>query len=59
MAEANLDLTDAGAALEAAKGDLRVALVMKQTGCSRGDAEQSLAASHGVVSLAIQTLSQP
>ena len=56
MAETNLDQGDAGAALEAAKGDLRVALVMKQSGCSRRAAEQSLAASHGVVSLAIQTL---
>ena len=56
MAEANLDQGDASAALETAKGDLRVALVMKQSGCSRGDAEKSLAASHGVVSLAIQSL---
>ncbi len=56
MAEANLDQADASAALETANGDLRVALVMKQSGCSRSDAEQSLAASHGVVSLAIQTL---
>ncbi len=57
MAEANLDHGDASAALEAANGDLRVALVMKQTGCSRNDAEQSLAASHDVVNLAIRTLS--
>jgi len=56
MAEANLDQADASAALETANGDLRVALVMKRSGCSRSDAEQSLAASHGVVSLAIQTL---
>src|SRR6266496_508252 len=51
MAEANLDHGDASDALEAANGDLRVALVMKQTGCSRNDAEQSLAASHDVVNL--------
>ena len=56
-AEANLDQSEASAALEAANGDLRVALVMKQTGRSRTDAEQSLAASNGVVSLAIRTLS--
>src|SRR2546428_4080114 len=55
MAEASLDQGDASAALETANGDLRVALVMKQSGCSRSDAEQSLVASHGVVSLAIQT----
>src|SRR5712692_929454 len=50
MAEANLDQGDASAALETANGDLRVALVMNKSGCSRSDAEQSLAASHGVVS---------
>jgi N-acetylmuramic acid 6-phosphate etherase len=58
MAETKLHQGDASAALETANGDLRVALVMNKAGCSRSDAEQSLAASHGVVSLAIQTLSQ-
>src|SRR6266852_568143 len=56
MAEANIDQNDASAVLEAANGDLRVALVMKQSGCSRSAAEQSLAASHGVVSVAVETL---
>ena len=58
MAEANLDHSDASSALEAANGDLRIALVMKQSGCPRSDAEQALAANHGVVGLAIQTLSR-
>ena len=58
VAETNLDRNDASAALDAANGDLRVALVMKQSGRPRSDAEQALAASHGVVSLAIQTLSR-
>jgi N-acetylmuramic acid 6-phosphate etherase len=55
MAEANIDQNDASAVLEAANGDLRVALVMKQSGCSRSAAEQSLAASKGVVGMAVQT----
>jgi N-acetylmuramic acid 6-phosphate etherase len=58
MAETNLDQNDASVALDAANGDLRVALVMKQSGRPRSDAEQALAATHGVVSLAIQTLSR-
>jgi N-acetylmuramic acid 6-phosphate etherase len=58
MAETNLDQNNASVSLDAAKGDLRVALVMKQSGRPRSDAEQALAASHGVVSLAIQTLSR-
>ena len=57
MAETNIDQNDASAVLEAANGDLRVALVMKQSGCSRSSAEQSLAASKGVVRIAVQTLS--
>jgi len=56
MAEANIDQNDASAVLAAANGDLRVALVMKRSGCSRSAAEQSLAASHGVVSVAVETL---
>jgi N-acetylmuramic acid 6-phosphate etherase len=56
MAEANIDQHDASAVLEAANGDLRVALVMKQSACSRSAAEQSLAASHGVVSVAVEKL---
>ncbi len=56
MAEANIDQHDASAVLAAANGDLRVALVMKRSGCSRSAAEQSLAASHGVVSVAVETL---
>jgi N-acetylmuramic acid 6-phosphate etherase len=58
MAETNIDQNDASAVLEAANGDLRVALVMKQSGCSRSAAEQSLAASKGVVRIAVQTLSR-
>jgi N-acetylmuramic acid 6-phosphate etherase len=58
LAETDLDQNDANAALDAANGDLRVALVMKQSGRPRSDAEQALAASHGVVGLAIQTLSR-
>jgi len=56
MAEADIDQNDASAVLAAANGDLRVALVMKRSGCSRSAAEQSLTASHGVVSVAVETL---
>ena len=42
--------------LEAAGGDLRSALVMSSTGCSREEAESALAATKGVVASAIESL---
>jgi N-acetylmuramic acid 6-phosphate etherase len=56
MAEAGLDEAAASARLETAGGDLRTALVMSETGCSRAEAESALAATNGVVKSAVQTL---
>ncbi|HYE66538.1 MAG TPA: N-acetylmuramic acid 6-phosphate etherase, partial [Pyrinomonadaceae bacterium] len=56
-AEAGLDQATACAALDAAGGDLRTALVMSRTGCSRVEAERALAAAHNVVHRAIRSLS--
>ena len=55
-AEAGLTETDAVAALEAAGGDLRIALVMSRTGCSREEAEHALLASNGVVQQAVRAV---
>jgi N-acetylmuramic acid 6-phosphate etherase len=57
MAEAGLNENDAAAALETAQGDIRVALVMSRTGCSRETAIAELDRSKGVVSQAIARLS--
>ncbi|HMF56996.1 MAG TPA: N-acetylmuramic acid 6-phosphate etherase [Pyrinomonadaceae bacterium] len=54
--EASLDEAAAREALEEAGGDLRVALVMSRTGCSRPQAERALAESNGVVGLAVSKL---
>jgi N-acetylmuramic acid 6-phosphate etherase len=56
MAEAKLNETEAAAALEKAEGDIRVALVMTRTGCSRESAMKELQRSKGVVSQAIAYL---
>jgi N-acetylmuramic acid 6-phosphate etherase len=56
-AEAGLDLKDAAARLAAAEGDLRVALVMSQTGCERDSARTALMESRWVVAEAIRALS--
>ena len=56
MAETHLDQDAATRALNAAGGDVGVALVMNGTGCSRSEAENALAESKGVVRLAIKTL---
>ncbi len=56
MAEANLDHDGAIAALDAAGGDLRIALVVSKTGRSRDEAEGALAKSRGVVDRAITML---
>ncbi|MGA9996664.1 MAG: N-acetylmuramic acid 6-phosphate etherase [Pyrinomonadaceae bacterium] len=53
-AEAGLTETDASKSLEAAGGDLRIALVMSGTGCSREEAERALLASNGVVQQAVK-----
>ncbi|MBD0325683.1 MAG: N-acetylmuramic acid 6-phosphate etherase [Pyrinomonadaceae bacterium] len=57
-AEAGLDETQAGAALEAAGNDLRTALVMSRTGRTRAEAERALAQSGGVVEQAIKNLAR-
>jgi N-acetylmuramic acid 6-phosphate etherase len=56
MAETHLDQDAATRALDAAGGDVRVALAMNKTGCSRSEAENALAASKGVVRQAIKIL---
>lgn len=57
-AEAGLDESSASAALEAAGDDLRVAIVMTRTACSRALAERALAGSSGVVGAAIEQLTR-
>ncbi|PYS89343.1 MAG: N-acetylmuramic acid 6-phosphate etherase [Acidobacteria bacterium] len=56
QAETGLSEPDARAALEAAGGDLRVALVMRKTNCSRAEAEQALQTAGGVVQRAVAAL---
>ena len=56
-AETGLDEEMAGAQLEAAGGDLRIAIVMTKTGCSRAEAERALAKTNGVVQQAIEAAS--
>src|SRR5205085_2271118 len=56
-AETGLNETEASTQLEAAGGDLRAALVMKRTGCSREEAERALAQTKGVVQKAVEALS--
>ena len=56
MAEAGLDKTKATDALDAANGDIRVALVMSRTGSSRDAAVKALEESKGVVSEAIKRM---
>ncbi len=55
-AETGADAEASHAAIEAAGGDLRVALVMHKTGRSREDAERALIASRGVVEQAVRVL---
>ena len=55
-AETGADDAAARAALEAAGGDLRVALVMHATARTRAEAERALAESRGVVRHAIESL---
>ena len=57
-AETGADEAVARAALEAAGGDLRVALVMHATNRARGEAERALADSQGVVRRAIESLAR-
>jgi len=56
-AETGLSETDAHLQLEHAGGDLRVALVMNKTGCSREEALRALEETSGIVQRAIETLS--
>jgi N-acetylmuramic acid 6-phosphate etherase len=55
-AETGLDESAAAVQLEAAGGDLRSALVMSKTNCSRAEAERALAEANGVVQKAIESL---
>jgi N-acetylmuramic acid 6-phosphate etherase len=55
-AEVGLDETSARAALDAAGGDLRVALVMSKTGRTREESESALDASGWVVARAVEEL---
>lgn len=57
IAETGADEAAARAALEAAGGDLRAALVMRRTGRTREEAHRALAAAHGVVQRAVEALS--
>ncbi len=57
-AEAGLEEIDARAALDAAGGDLRVALVMLKTGGTRAKAEDALVKAQGVVARAIEWLTK-
>lgn len=59
QAEAYLDENSATSALDAANGDIRVALVMSRTGCSLEAAKRALEESKGVVSRAINALIRP
>lgn len=56
-AEAGLDAAGSAAALDVARGDLRIALVMSKTGCTREKAEAALKQSRWVVPEAIRALS--
>jgi N-acetylmuramic acid 6-phosphate etherase len=55
-AETGLSETEATAQLERAGGDLRTALVMTKTGCTREEAERALAQTNGVVQKAVEFL---
>jgi N-acetylmuramic acid 6-phosphate etherase len=57
-AETGADGAAARAALEAAGGDLRIALVMHSTRRPRAEAERALAESRGVVRRAVESLSR-
>lgn len=56
MAEVGLDEPSANATLEAAQGNLPVALVMAATGCEPANAKEALKASAGVVLKAVEAL---
>jgi N-acetylmuramic acid 6-phosphate etherase len=56
--EAGLDEKSASAALAAAGNDLRAAIVMSRTACTRAEAERALAESSGVVGAAIENLTR-
>lgn len=58
MTETNLDENAAAAALDAGKGDIRIALVMSKTGSSAAAAKDALSESKGVVTQAISELSR-
>src|SRR4051812_43838192 len=55
-AETGLNETEAAAQLAAAGEDLRTALVMSKTRCSRAEAERALAETKGIVQRAVESL---
>ena len=57
--ETGLGLERAKEVLDAAEGQLTVALVMSRTGCSRDEAAAALAASRGVLAPAIAEIKKP
>jgi N-acetylmuramic acid 6-phosphate etherase len=57
-AETGLDAAEAQATLNAAGGDLRLALVMHKTGHPRAEAERALAAAHNIVAQAVALLAK-
>jgi N-acetylmuramic acid 6-phosphate etherase len=56
-AEASIDESAAQLLLESAGGDLRTALVMSKTGCTREAAQRALLAAQGVVQRAVEAVS--
>jgi N-acetylmuramic acid 6-phosphate etherase len=57
--EAGLSEADARKVLEAAGGELPVALVMSKTGCSRESAAAAVSQARGVIQEAIELLDVP
>jgi N-acetylmuramic acid 6-phosphate (MurNAc-6-P) etherase len=53
-----LDAAEAQATLDAAGGDLRLALVMHKTGRPRGEAARALAAAQNIVAQAVTLLTK-
>jgi len=58
-AEAGLDEERSKEILDAADGNLPIALVMSRTGCSRSEADLALKASRGVLAKAIASIKEP
>ena len=59
MAESGLGENVATAALAAAGGDLRLALIMTKTGCTLAEAKDALTAAKGIVQRAVSSVTKP